>query len=252
MKTKRKKIILSALIVLSAGALSGYLVLSPADPAPKDTVVADANAVANSIDSSLNFTIKPLENLTNKFTDQALSDFMSKNGDAVKSGNTKIAKALPDPNDIQTIISNLIDEQNKKVVVTDSDILVNNDDSKEMQRFYLVFVNSLIQNSFNSSSSDYSEGLSATQYFSRTASQLKNAADVITLVKVPPSWKDIHKQIISFFRSQENVFESLAAGEDDPLRFMIASNQILTQEVDKSFNVIKNSVNKRIKDEGLI
>lgn len=249
LKIKRKKIITSALIILFAGTLSGYLIFGSLGPALNDVAKIDANAVADSISSSLDFTIKPLDNLTDQFTNQALSEFVSKN-----SSNAKISKALPEPDDVQEIISNIIDEQTKKISVNDSDILVNSDNSKETQKYYLIFVDGLIKNNLSAIPDDefILSNSSIASYFSGTAVQFGKIADILTALRVPPSWKDIHKQLISFFLGQENVFQSLATADNDPLRFLIASNQVLTQEADKSFTELKNLINKKIQDEGLI
>jgi hypothetical protein len=254
MENKRKKIITSAFIILFAVALSSYLIFSPESSPSKDIASVDVSAVADSIDSSLSFTIKPLENLTDQFTDQALSSFVSKNSNAVGNGEISFSKSLPEADDVQEIISNIIDEQIKSMSVSDSDILINSNNSKETQQFYLIFVDGLIKNNLSAIPKDESilDNSSIASYFSGAAIQFGKIADILSALKVPLSWKDIHKQIFSLFLGLEKVIRSFATADNDPLRFLIASNQVLTQEADESFNKLKILIDKKIKDEGLI
>jgi hypothetical protein len=249
---KRRRAYLSFLILLTSLSFSGYLILSPTNSVPKKVTVTNTGSVADSITPSLDFTTQSLDNLTGQFTDQALKDLINKNQTIAKTKDLSKAKVIPDPQDINQIISKIIDDQSKEVVISDNDIQVNEDNSKDFQKFYLVFVDGVMRDNLSSLTLQNLDSTSLSQYFAGTANQLKKVADILTVVKVPPAWVSIHKQLITYFTVQENIFQSLAAAENDPLRFLIASNQVLSKEINSGFDAIKNQINKKIKDEGLI
>lgn len=252
MKTKRKKIIFSVLVVAFALAFSGYLVFSPVKP-PNPLGPAGGDAAVSGTDASLDFLISPLNNLTNQFTDQALQKLMDKNAQLAGDSKTlKNIQTLPDKQSVDQIISSVVDTQTKESDPSTISVQVNNDDSKDIQRIYLIFINSVIQDNFDQINGLDATSFSLTQYFSEVAGRLKNVSDILSAVKVPPSWVDIHKQLITFFLREENIYQSLAAAENDPLRYMIASNQLLSKQTENTWGAIKDSINKRIKNEGLI
>ncbi len=246
---------LSFLIILIAITLSGFLMFAPLSgpEKPKNALIAAGNASdLTQINPSLDFTIQSLNNLTGQFTDQALKDLISKNQTIAKTKDLTKAKFVPDPKDVDQIISRIIDDQSKEVVIGDNNIQINDDNSKNIQKLYLVFIDGVMRENLSSLSLQNVDSLSLSQYFAGTANQLKKVADILTVVRVPPAWVSIHKQLIAYFTVQENIFQSLAAAENDPLRFMIASNQVLSNEINSGFDAIKSQINKKIKDEGLI
>ena len=252
---KRWRLYLSCLVLVIAITMSGFLVFSPLSDAQKTKnapIVAGSGSDAAQINPSLDFTTQSLNNLTGQFTDQALKDLISKNQSVAKTKDLTKAKIIPDSQDVSQTIAKIIDDQSKEVAVSDADILINSDNSKDAQRIYVYFVNGVIEDGFSGLDINNVQNLSLMQYFASTANKLKSVADILSVIKVPTPWIGIHKQLLSFFLRQENIFQSLAVAENDPLRYMIASNQVLSQEMDKEFNSIKTSINKKIYDENLI
>jgi hypothetical protein len=251
----RWRLYLSFLIVLIAVTFSGFLIFAPPPDTQKSKnalVSAESGSDMAQINPSLDFTARSLDNLTGQFTDQALKELIAKNQGIAKTKDPSKARVIPDPKDVDQIISKIIDDQSKEVVIGDKDIQINDDNSKDIQKLYLVFIDGVMRDSLSPLTLQNLDNTSLSQYFASTANQLKKVADILTVVKVPPAWISIHKQLIAYFTVQENVFQSLAAAENDPLRFMIASNQVLSNEISSGFDIIKSQINKKIKDEGLI
>ncbi len=251
----RWRLYLSFLVLLIATTFSASLIFFPSSNAQKpksSPAAAGDGSDAVQITPSLDFTTQSLDNLTGQFTDQALKDLISKNQTVAKTKDLSKATVIPDPQDISQIISKIIDDQSKEVTISDKDIQVNDDNSKDIQKLYLVFIDGVMRDNLSSLTLQNLDSTSLSQYFAGTANQLKRVADILTVVRVPPAWVSIHKQLIAYFTTQENIFQSLAAAENDPLRFMIASNQILSNEINSGFDAIKSQINQKIKDEGLI
>lgn len=232
--------------ILLAGVLGAIYIVGATDLSSRYLVkVAPSDAAAN---PQLNFTIQPLPNLTNEFTDQALAKLMAENKAA--SGNAANAKTLPSAADTEQIVNTMIDAQLAKEKPDVSQVHQSKDDSKEMQIAYLIAINQIIQSSAGDPTSAPDSSTPVAVYFQTVGNNFQNTADLLKVMNVPPSWADIHAQLIAFYTTQADIYSSLAAGPNDPLRFMIALERVPSQ-TEQNFNPIRDAIDRRMKDQKL-
>lgn len=237
-----KKIALSAAVLFGGIAGSLFIIGSPAKQIEGVTVAA-----ASSTNPQLGFTVSPLPNLTNEFTDQALSKLVAQN-QANAQDATNI-KTVPNASEVEKIVSDIIDSETAKEKPDVSKVHQSTDDSREMQIAYLVAINTIIENSIVETATT-SEGTSIDTYFSSVGSQFQITTEILQSMNVPPSWADIQAKLIAFYTAQADIYNSLGSGSDDPLRFMIALQRAPSQ-TQEAFNVLRDEIDQRIKDQKL-
>ena len=238
-KFTKKRVVASTIILV--GIFVSFLIIG--GPAKQTEGVTISSA--SSTNPQLGFTVNPLPNLTNEFTDQALSKLVAQN-----QGNIdKKATTVPNASDVEKIVSDIIDSEVAKETPDISKVRQSTDDSKEMQIAYLFALNSIIQDSVLRTPND-SANASLDTFFISAGDQFRQSADILEAMNIPPSWADIHAKFIAFYTAQANIYKSLGAGSDDPLRFMIALRRVPAQ-TENAFNVLTDEINKRIKDQKL-
>ncbi|KKT90344.1 MAG: hypothetical protein UW92_C0040G0009 [Candidatus Jorgensenbacteria bacterium GW2011_GWA2_45_13] len=238
-KFTKKRVVASTIILV--GIFVSFLIIGGPVKQTEGVTISSTS----STNPQLGFTVNPLPNLTNEFTDQALSKLVAQN-----QGNIdKKATTVPNASDVEKIVSDIIDSEVAKETPDISKVRQSTDDSKEMQIAYLFALNSIIQDSVLRTPND-SANTSLDTFFISAGDQFQQSADILEAMNIPPSWADIHAKFIAFYTAQANIYKSLGAGSDDPLRFMIALRRVPAQ-TENAFNVLTDEINKRIKDQKL-
>lgn len=244
---KKKKKLISVLVLVAAAGLSAWLIVKPASAEPRAVGISIATSTPGAPDPSLVFQSNPLENLTLDFANKTFQNAINNNLYQNK-GSASIVP--PNTADIQNTISQLIDKEYATAVVTSSDITVGTDDSKGAQILYLLYVNQVVSDipTFSGTSTP-STDLTAT--FTTATKNFDMAIKLLEAVKVPPSWVSIHKDLLTLLIHQRNIFQSLANSSNDPIRFMIALYQGGSNQFDAIFSQIQDEINQKIQDEKL-
>lgn len=252
---KKRKTIWSIIILGTAIAWSSYLILKPA-PAGNSPVVqiAPNNPSGKTASQNLNFVSQSLANLTDEFTSKSLQKLIKDNEKLITQeiNGSATAKLLPEKTDVDKLISEIINNEAESETVKPEEILVNKDNSKEMQILYVLFVDQTIRTVLQDDGDTFTADKPLTEVFSKTASKFDNAVEILKSVQVPAPWVDIHRQILETLLKEKNIFLSLAAADTDPLRFFIAAYKILPSELEKEFTKIQAQIDEKIKDEKLI
>lgn len=252
MQKKKKRKIISAL-VLSFGIMTSVIILYSADSADKNNE-APFVVAGEAINPRLDFFIQPLPNLTDEFTSKSIERLVKENEGKVSQGIKDPAQLtlLPKKGDVEKIVDDLIDKDLASEKVDISEISINTDNSKEMQTFYLLFTDHLLkENSEEIARINSSQEKSFNERASLISNKLSETAEMLKVVNVPPSWTEIHIQLVGFFVKQKNIYQALATAEYDPIRFLIAIKR-LSGETEGSFSAIQDQINKKIKEEKLI
>lgn len=237
----RKRIVAAGVLV--AGVLGAVYIVGATDLSSR-YLVKVAGSTSTSTNPQLDFTINPLPNLTNEFTDQALAKLMTENQNA--GGNAADAQTLPNAADTQQIVDNIINTELAKETPDVSQVHQSSDDSKEMQIAYVIAINQIVQQSTGDASSTPDGSTPVDVYFQTVGNRFQSTADLLAAMNVPPSWADIHAELIAFYTAQADIYASLGAGQNDPLRFMIALERV-PNETQQSFAPIMDAINQRIK-----
>lgn len=192
-----------------------------------------------------------LPNLTNEFADQSLKILVEKNSDMISgtSKDSKNIKTLPEKNDVNKIISQIIDKNTDSEKIDVSEIRINQKNTKEIQLAYLLSIDYILK---DPKDFPIPADNSIIEIFRSTSVGFKKKADLLKVIYVPPSWVGIHQQILQFLTDQKNIYTSLASGESDPLRFIVATKQILLTETDQQIENIKGAIRQKAKDEKII
>ena len=66
------------------------------------------------------------------------------------------------------------------------------------------------------------------QYFNTRAAYYKKVIEKIRVVPVPPSWADIHQEILTGLQTLVINHRALAQTSDDPLKGIVAMNNLMT------------------------
>lgn len=236
---------LLAIIIVASGVAASFLVLrTPAKPAVEGIVVASAT----STNPQLDFTLEPLSNLTDEFTDRALSNLIDKNQN--NTSDQKNITTLPSSADVEKIVGDIIDRETAKEQPDVSKVHRSDDDSKEMQIAYLVVIDTIIQESAKKTPTA-AQMSSLDTYFSSIGDAFRSTADLLEAMNVPPSWVDIHAKLIAFYAVQAEIYHSLGAGPNDPLRFMIALRRA-PAHTEQAFSALKDEIDQRMKEQKLI
>lgn len=235
--TKRRSLALGVLLV---GIIASLAIANNSPKEQKGLTVASAT----STDPQLDFTVAPLPNLTNEFTDQALSKLVSQN-----QLNAKDIQTLPNTADVEKIVNDIIDGEVAKETPDPSKVRRSTDDSKEMQIAYLMAISDIVQRSAIDTTT-IDQGSELNTFFTLVGTRFQTTTDVLESMNVPPSWADIHAKLIAFYTAQADIYRSLGSGSNDPLRFIIALQRAPTQ-TENAFGVIKNEIDQRIKDQKL-
>lgn len=250
-KNKKRKII-SALI-LSFGIITSVIILYSADSADKNNE-APFVVAGETINPRLDFLIQPLPNLTDEFTSKSLEKLVQDNERKISQGikDPNQLTLLPKKNDVEKIVGDLIEKDLSAEKIDDSEIIISDNNSKELQITYVLFADYLLKkNGEEVEKIQNLEDKSFQERSSLTANQLIKTAEMFKLINVPPSWIDVHKQLVGFFIKQGNIYKSLSAADYDPLRFLVAIKRI-AGETENDFATIKNSIQKKIREEKLI
>ncbi len=250
--TRRRHALVSVLILTASVGAGTYLVLSPTNRSQKpDGELALGAAALAARPSNLDFA-RALPNLTGEFADRALEQLIAQNKTVNEGGtvDVKNLKLLPEKEDVNSIVSKIIDGELANEEVKISDLKVNASDTKELQLAYLIFINQALQTQGEEMPDVMNSSL--TSYFADTAAKLDETAEILKAVKAPPSWLGIHRNLVAFFLKQRNIYRSLGAADTDPLRFYIAATRLLPQEAEREFQNIQTAINKKIVDEKLI
>lgn len=246
----RRRILVSTLILVAAFAISVYVVSSNTAENPRLATAPAEETFTSS--QNLNFVRIAPPNLTEQFTNEAVEQLVTQNETLQARGITEPESLLflPGETDVARIISDIIDSELATEEVRISDLLVNKSDSKATQLAYILFINRLLE----ARAESFSEPslLSLPDYFERTALELERIAEMLQVVNAPPSWLEIHRDLVTFFLRQRNIYRSLGAADGDPLRFLIAATRLLPEESGKEFDVIREKIDQKIIDEELI
>ncbi len=245
--TKRNRKVISAVILAVALSWSAYLIFSPASKNNGSSIRVVKGQENQLPDPTLAYQSSPLENLTLDFANKTFENAVNNNLYQNKGSPSIIPSNSAD---IQDTISQIIDNEYASEVVTSSDIAVGTDDSKSAQMFYLLYADQVISDipTFSASSTPTTDLVST---FTTAAQNFDTAVQLLELIKVPPSWVGIHKDLLTLLIHQRNVFESLAKSGDDPLRFMIALYQGGSNQFDSAFSQIQKEIDQKIQDEKL-
>jgi len=247
----------SFLLIAGALIVSAYLVFGGTEiPKRSDFLVNVQNSDSQTNKSpGLNFAPQVLSNLTAQFADEALQNLIQANQNLVDQGIKDVSqtKLTPDKTDVEKVISQIIEDEASSEKINPAELFVSNDNSKPAQAIYLFMVDQIIKNKMaDISVLDPNAASSLTDYFSQVATNFSDAVELLKALSVPSNWLQIHTQIIEFFARERNIYRSLAAAEEDPIRFLIATYKILPLEAEKEFSQIREQINQKMKDEKLI
>lgn len=242
-----RRAFLSALVLgVSLGA-SVYLVGSSSDVSKR---AAEPLIVAPHTSRNLDFT-REITNLTQEFTEESVKTLIAENEALKEQGAPANAYAtLPDSPDVAAIVSSIIDRELAAERVALADLKTASSNSPDTQRAYLFFVNEVIETQ-GREMPQISRG-SLPAYFTATAEKLEETAEILKALKAPPSWLPLHRDLVAFFVRQANIYRSLGAAEDDPLRFLIAATRLLPAEAEREFLKLRSAIEGKMKDEKLI
>jgi len=244
---KKYKKTFSLLIVIGAIIISFFIVRGEKKPDYLYEVVKDAQLSTSTLKNLNTFN---LPNLTNKLTNQSIQTLIEENE---KRGTKTIetAKTIPNKEETQKIIDEIIDSELKSEFVDPQTIQTLKDNSKETQEVYLLVINNIINGVSANIPQETSKSAQVSEYFSKTAAAFADAEEVLRAMSVPRSWVDIHAKLIGFFTAQKNIYSSLALASQDPIRFMIAIQRI-DNESESRFEAIKTDIKERIRSEKLL
>ncbi|MEW6616973.1 MAG: hypothetical protein AB1333_00970 [Patescibacteria group bacterium] len=244
---KKYKKTFSLLIIIGALVISFFIVREEKKPDYLFQVVENGQLGTSTLKNLNTFN---LPNLTNELTNQSIQKLIEENE---KRGTKTIetAKTIPNKEETQKIIDEIIDNELKSEFVDPQTIQTLKDDSKETQEVYLLVINNIINGVSINTTQETTKSTQISEYFSKTASAFASAEEVLRVMNVPRSWVDIHAKLIGFFAAQKNIYSSLALASQDPLRFMIAIQRI-GNESEGRFEAIKTDIKERIKSEGLL
>lgn len=199
---------------------------------------------------TLTFEAEPLENLTLKLANNLTKKALEKNfyQDVLER------PAIVNPKDkltIQETVNKIIDEEFNTPVVKKSDIIIGDDNSPQVQRLYVLYLNQVISD-IPTFTETTDENPSLENYFLTAASNLETAIQLLKIVHVPPSWVPIHYKILTLLIHQRNIFIALTKNIDDPMRFLSALYEIKNDPFSKGLDIIRKEIEQKIKDEKLI
>jgi len=225
-------------------------------PKTSQNSILTNNSEKENLNLNLNFSREPLPNLTTQFTRASLEKLIEDNQAAITKGAKNLSdfKLYPDPADVNQIVSKIIDEDLVSEKINISELNVNSSNSKETQLLYLIFINYLLEDLKKTNEQKILNAINQPlpEYFNQIADEIENTAGILKIVNVPPTWLEIHKELIEILLKQKNIFRSLAAAKEDPLRFMVTSYRILITDIEKEFKEIKNRIEQKAKNEKLI
>lgn len=229
---KNKKI--TALLIILVGlSVGGYLVLS--QPDRTDSERTTENVKTQSLNPSLNYTLKQPPNITNAFLDKSLEALVAENQFLVDRGikETSLAKLIPEEADVNKILDELI-KANPEILPTPlqlSDLNINNDNSKQNQLLYLAILDAIIKL--------YQEG----KY---------NAADVLLGLKsmaVPSTWGELHLKLTNLIMLTDRISSAFAKSDEDPLNFLMTLKLSSSFDFEKLFQEIQEEIRRKIENE---
>lgn len=246
---KKYKKIFSFLIIGGAIIASIFIVRGGQEQKPDYLF----EVVKNTVETPRVNIENPLPNLTTEFTTESLKKLMSEKNNIVAQEKNDVSQAqtLPDKTAVEKIVGDIIDKELASEAIDPKTIHTLSDNSQKAQIVYLLLIQEIIRGGLNNPAVEGSTSASLQSYFSNVAKNSAATASLLKTMNVPPSWVDIHTNLVEFFLSQNNLYASLAAGESDPLRFMIAMQRI-PQEIETRFDVIKKKIEERIKEQKLI
>lgn len=247
-----RRVLLSTLILAVSLGTSAYLVFnSPDGNGQAQDMLITQEAAGLIASQNLNFA-RAVPNLTDEFTERAVEKLIAENETLKASGETNSNNftLLPGKTDVADIVSKLIDSELATEQIKTSELLTNKSNAKEVQLVYLFFVNEILEAQGKEMPDPVNHSLTA--YFSDTAAKLDETAEILKVVKAPPSWLEIHRDLVAFYLQQRNIYRSLGAADTDPLRFMIAATRLLPSETEREFQKIQTKINQKIIDEKLI
>lgn len=197
----------------------------------------------------LTFEDKALENLTLKFANNLAKTALEKNFYQDQLNRPAIINPQ-DPSPIKETIDKIIEEEFNTSPVKESDILVNDNNSPEIQKIYLLYLNQIIVDipSFGK----IEENGDLKEIFLGAANNLEKAIQLLKIVHVPPSWVDIHYKVLTLLYHQRNIFIALSKNIDDPVRFLVALYQIKQDPFETGLKILRKEIEQKIKNEKLI
>jgi hypothetical protein len=138
-------------------------------------------------------------------------------------------------------------------------------DSKEAQEKYISAIGSIIQidlwgemvnepriaaikfSNFNLENTQSTAD--SRQYFNSKANYYKRVIKKVNALTVPPSWLDVHQQILSNLQSLAVNHEALSQMTEDPLKAILAMNNLMS--VYQNVQPILVTITKKIKENNL-
>lgn len=243
MKNKKNKVL--AVIIFLAGALVSFLILQSGKEKESDYLFQiEGDSFTN---PAFNFIKTNQKNLTEEFTNKSIEKLVEENTPIVEGETGGKIKTLPNEKSISEVIDSIIEEELSSEKISEEDIRINEDDSKNIQISYIFFINSLLKKTGEQIRIKGEENISVSEQFTFISNEFADAFEILKLVKTPPSWKDIHIEILSFLLRQRNIYASLAAGESDPLRYMIAIKRV-SEGADRKFEEINRDIAKKMEE----
>jgi large-conductance mechanosensitive channel len=246
--------LLISIIILGSAIFVSINLINEKPSANQMQMVSIINSENNN--QNLSFYRQQLPNLTTEFTQSSLKKLIEDNQKAIVKGvkNPSAFKILPDANDVNKVISEIIDKDLSSEKINISELNINSSNSKETQLAYLAFIDYLLNDLKKANEKNLLNAINQPlpEYFNAIASEIENTVEILKIINVPPSWLEIHKEIIEVLLKQKNIFNSLATAKEDPLRFMIASQRVLITNLEQEFTKIKNNIEQKAKDEKLI
>lgn len=239
-----------SLIIIASAVTASFIIVSGGQEKKPDYLF---EVVKNTPDASATDIENPLPDLTAEFTVESLKTLMSEKNNilAQETKNATLAKTLPDKDAVEKIVGDIIDKELTSETIDPATISVTKDNSKQMQVVYLLAIQEIIKDISEKNNAEDVTTVPIATYFGNVGNNFKNTTDILMAMNVPPSWVDIHADLIGYFTSQKNVYLSLSKADQDPLRFMIAIQRI-ADESEKKFDDIRIKIDARVREQKII
>lgn len=233
--------IISAVIILSAGLTASYLIASPVQKDNKISAAADnlGDKLAG-IKTPIQWLDNPLlensgerTNITKAFAETIFSQAQS--GKFFDMQNGKAADpGLKSQEAANEILGKMQEGLNFIAEISDKDILISNDNSKEAKLKYFSDIMEINKKDVGDFKKTYMEVVFDTYKYldsssaSRSANIYRNlTADYLKIV-VPSNLKEIHKQMIVYVKNSEILYSAMANYQKDPMK-----GYLVIEEIDK-------------------
>lgn len=183
-------------------------------------------------------------NLTDYFASLIVGGFLS---DDLNKSNPNfqnyIATLTEEASQIQRTVL-YIDESNFDTETTD-------DDSKKTGQEYLNKLEDILRNHFLKKEDGQGIGINDLVDFDYSP-YLKDAETThkeLSELKSPPSWTELHKNLLKFFFELKTYFSNLDNQKEDPIKALLTLKQ--TKQLLKNYDNLVEKISEKIKNGGL-